>query len=337
MRARLPVILLLLAASLLALSACGSQEGGSEALASTAAAASSRSAAARSLPLGDGRISSKPRKGYVYACQSAAAGGGGAGGGGASSQEPWIEGKRWRPSQKISVQGSVHWPEAKMTVKRRGSHRIIFTRDLPVGAVTGSFPISSSEAAYTYDHNPNHIIAQKITLKLPRNPKRASQPSCLGFGEIGVMKNGVLLFDALDAQDRDAVAHEVQDLCDGHPQQAGIYHYHDVSSCLLEHAKGRSTLVGYAADGFGIYVERNRHGKLLTDGRLDACHGRTSKVRWNGRKVRIYHYVATAEYPYTLGCYRGRPVVTPQAGAGPRAANAGPPSHISLPGPHPPR
>jgi hypothetical protein len=28
-------------------------------------------------------------------------------------------------------------------------------------------------------------------------------------------------------------------------------------------------------------------------------------VLWNGKPTRIYHYVATAEYPYTLGCFRG--------------------------------
>jgi hypothetical protein len=28
---------------------------------------------------------------------------------------------------------------------------------------------------------------------------------------------------------------------------------------------------------------------------------------WNGRMQRIYHYVATLEYPYTVSCYRGTP------------------------------
>ncbi|MGZ4380821.1 MAG: hypothetical protein ACXVZ2_07940 [Gaiellaceae bacterium] len=27
-----------------------------------------------------------------------------------------------------------------------------------------------------------------------------------------------------------------------------------------------------------------------------------------GKKVTIYHYVTTAEYPYTLGCFHGTPV-----------------------------
>lgn len=40
---------------------------------------------------------------------------------------------------------------------------------------------------------------------------------------------------------------------------------------------------------------------------LDGCHGRTSPVAWDGETVDLYHYVATAEYPYTVGCYRGTP------------------------------
>ena len=30
-------------------------------------------------------------------------------------------------------------------------------------------------------------------------------------------------------------------------------------------------------------------------------------MKWNGKMRRIYHYVLTAEYPYTLGCFRGKP------------------------------
>ena len=35
---------------------------------------------------------------------------------------------------------------------------------------------------------------------------------------------------------------------------------------------------------------------------LDACHGHKHKV--GGR--RVYHYHATREFPYTLGCFSGR-------------------------------
>ncbi len=74
----------------------------------------------------------------------------------------------------------------------------------------------------------------------------------------------------------------------------------------------------HTLDGFGIYVERDAQGNLLTDASLDARHGRTSLVEWDGKQVMMYHYDATLEYPYTLGCFAGTPVrshAAPQAGA----------------------
>ena len=66
-----------------------------------------------------------------------------------------------------------------------------------------------------------------------------------------------------------------------------------------------------ALDGYGIYVERDKRGNLPTNADLDRCHGRTSKVEWNGTKQKVYHYSATLESPYTVGCYRGTPVAAP--------------------------
>ena len=88
------------------------------------------------------------------------------------------------------------------------------------------------------------------------------------------------------------------------------YHHHEVPSCILDKATGRSTLVGYATDGYGLYVERDAHGTVLTNSDLDPCHGRTSTVRWNGKKKKLYHYDATLEYPYTVGCFHGTPINT---------------------------
>jgi hypothetical protein len=45
----------------------------------------------------------------------------------------------------------------------------------------------------------------------------------------------------------------------------------------------------------------------IADADLDICHGRSSPISWNGQTVDMYHYVATLEYPYTIGCFRGTP------------------------------
>jgi len=255
------------------------------------------------LPLGDGHVAAQPARGAVDACPLPSLPGGG-GPGGAAASVPWIHGTTWDATAKPSVQGSVRWPDASVTVTVSGASRIVRTNGLPVGAPTGVFPIAASDPASRYDRNPNAIRAVPTTFTLPASPRVAATASCLPFGPIGVTTNGVELFDALDALKRDAAAHEVQDACGGHPGPNGAYHYHTVSPCIR--TSGASTLVGYALDGFGIYVERDAHGRLLTDDDLDACHGRTSTVLWNGKPTRIYHYDATAEYPYTLGCFRGR-------------------------------
>jgi hypothetical protein len=289
----------------------GTGETGPEAtahLATTMAATGTINPAA--IPLGDGKVSTSAKVGYVDSCVThfSTSGGG-------SFASPWINTskKTWDSLTKPHVEGSVSWSSAHFSVTTKGSERVVTGNDLPIGHTTGVFPIRTTDPAYAYDHNPNSIKAQTISWSLPLNPKAATKPKCLGLGPVGVLDDGVYLYDALDGEGRDAVAHEVLDNCDEHPQQADELHHHDVPSCILDKAKGRSTLVGYAADGYGIYVERTSNGALLTDSALDACHGRTSSVLWNGKVQDVYHYDATVEYPYVIGCYRG----TPTSKAGP--------------------
>jgi YHYH protein len=257
------------------------------------------------VPLGDGYVSSSPKVGSVDSCVTTFPSIGGA-----SVVGPWIDTatKTWDPLTKPAVKGAVTWPEARFSVTLRGAERIVTGNDLPIDHSTGTFPISPTDPAHAYDQNPNTVSAQSVSWSLPLDPVAAAHPSCLGLGPIGILDDGVYLFDALDGEGRDAGAHEVLDGCQEHPQGAGILHHHQVPSCLLSEAAGTSTLVGYAADGYGIYVERLAGGALPTNTDLDACHGRTSAVLWNGKVQRVYHYDATSEYPYTVGCYHGTPI-----------------------------
>jgi hypothetical protein len=275
-------------------------------------AASSSATDPTSLPLGDGKVTtSGPRRGYVYSCGNGSAGGpaGGPPGGGAQVEGPWIHGETFDLTAKTTVDGKVRWRNARLNESKTKRWLDFSGNGLPEWGTTGEFPISPSDDAYRYDRNPNSIRAQSVRYSLPRHPKAASSPSCLPMGAIGIAKNGVAIFNALDAGDRDAVAHETQDSCGGHPQQSGVYHYHDIPSCLTRgEAKDRASgLVGWALDGYPIFGPRGHGGRLLTNAGLDACHGQTSKVFYEGRWQRIYHYSATLEYPYTLGCYHGTP------------------------------
>jgi YHYH protein len=91
------------------------------------------------------------------------------------------------------------------------------------------------------------------------------------MGMIGFTVNGVAFYNALDDAGNDAAAHEVQDLCDGHPQGKGQYHYHSGSSCL---PKGKNAVVGWALDGYPILSMYDAAGKFLTNADLDVCHRR---------------------------------------------------------------
>jgi hypothetical protein len=268
----------------------------------------------KAVPLGDGHVSTAPRVGYVDSCVTSFGGVGGA-----QAIGPWIDeaGKTWNRAAKPSVEGAVDWPRARYVVKVSGSKRTITFDDLPVDHPTGTFPIAAGDPASAYDRNPNSIEAQQVSWRLPLEPRAAAKPACTPLGPIGVLADGAFLYDALDGEGRDAAAHEILDLCGGHPDPSGSYHHHDVPSCLLSRApRNAATLVGYALDGYGIYVVKDAAGNLPTNAALDACHGTTSPVRWNGRTARIYHFVATLEYPYTVGCFHGTPISTGRAGPG---------------------
>jgi hypothetical protein len=255
------------------------------------------------LPLGDAKYRTSPKVGWVDSCQRDFAGGQGA-----QASGPWIGRTTWDSSRKISVEGSVHW-SSTFSEKVVGSRRVLSGNGLPASP-TGIFPIGSSDPAYDYDRNPNSIEPYTLRVSLPASPKLAAAPTCVG-GTIGVSTLGVPFYSAFDALGRDAEAHEVQDACGGHPQISGQYHFHGLPACWQDSALSKTThLIGWALDGFGIYVEYDSSGKLLSDSALDACHGRTSVVTWDGKRVSIYHYDATLDFPYLVGCYRGTPITS---------------------------
>lgn len=274
-----------------------------------AAPAMAHEADETALPVGE--TVSEPTVGGLFTCQMNDPS---VPGGGAQTEGPWFNGDgTWDATKKATVDGDVEWPQAEVTIKKDGDKRVITGNGLPVDHTTGEFPVSESDDAYQYDRNPNTISEQTISVEIPLNPELTDEPSCTGGGVIGYLKSGVPIFNAVDAAGRDAVAYEVQDECDGHPQQSGSYHYHSASSCVLDEldsGTGQSKLIGWALDGFGIYGPRDADGEELSSDDLDECHGITSTVKFNAKLQKIYHYVATKDYPYTVGCYKGTPATT---------------------------
>jgi hypothetical protein len=254
------------------------------------------------LPLDDTHYTTAPKTGWIYSCQQSFMGQG------PQTNGPWIDtaSNTFDLLEKPAVEGTVGW-NSELSEKLAGSLRNVDGNGLP-SHTTGIYPISESDPAYQYDQNPNRIETQHVADAIPANPKVAKTASCLNMGPIGVMSSGAQLYNALDGLGRDAVAHEVLDKCSGHPDQSGTYHYHSLGACLKDPGTGHSQLLGYALDGFGIYGLRGTNGAKLTDADLDACHGHTHAIQWNGKTVTMYHYHMTQEFPYSLGCYRGTPI-----------------------------
>lgn len=252
------------------------------------------------LPLGDHKYTtSGPQKGDIYLCNVAN------GGQGTQGNPPWIDEANgtWTLTGKIAVEGSVSWPSAYYSMTISGAWRTIKSNGLPTDHNTGIFPIQASDPAYQYDENPNSIKAQSYDYMLPVDPTALAKPDCI-YGEVGIMNDGIPLFDGFDAEYRDAIAHEIQDAWDGHPDQDDVYHDHGFEVGPVKDSV--STVVGFAFDGYPITGSLLPDGNYLHTADLDECHGLTSTITLDSKSVTMYHYVLTQDFPYTVSCFHGQ-------------------------------
>jgi hypothetical protein len=98
------------------------------------------------------------------------------------------------------------------------------------------------------------------------------------------------------------------DQCFGHPYYEQ-YHYHGYSwKCFPNQGtSGQSPVFGFALDGYPITGPRAADGHMLKNTELDECHGTTSTITMpDGSSLNTYHYVLNNEYPYSVGCFRGK-------------------------------
>ena len=199
--------------------------------------------------------------------------------------------------------GSFSPGNGTSSVAESASNRTISGNNLPVDGKIGDWPMTDYPSLTVIDRNPGIPTANNFSFTLQLDPNEAANASCVNLGPIGMTLNGVVLYNAVDARGNDAVAHEIVDIFGGHPAMSD-YHYHFVPERLDETdalASGHSSLIGYIRDGFGIYGYKGSGGKELSNEDLDECHGHSHDPIG-------YHYHATIEYPYTIGCYRGTPI-----------------------------
>ena len=272
------------------------------------------------LPLGNRKmVVDAPRKGYVFACDpfmysmTTIIG--------ARRTGPWIDERSmtYDVRRKVFDRGRVDW-NGHFSAVPNGNWRLITGDGLPIAGVpTGIFPVPNQDPAYQYDRNPNAITAQNISISIPLNPVFGPAPRCV-YKEVGITLDGVQLHTGLDSSGRDENAYELNDTCNGKPQPGGGYHRHALSECT-PHIRERNAVVGYALDGFALTSPYDADGRELTSEVLDECHGTTSEIVWDGRKVSMYHYVLTRDFPYSVACFKGTPTrsaFSPLPGAPPQ-------------------
>ncbi len=239
--------------------------------------------------------------------------------------------------------------------------RLIRADGLPNHA-TGQFPNRG---------NPNRISAQSYYLRMPLRPARTGRATYYRPNHLfGVAVNGVV-FDPNTAEfwndDRrggwmiEAMSGARPlgiDQNNAHVQPDGAYHYHGVPNGLIEKLGGgvEPALIGWAADGFPIYVEAARRpgwrlkaardagrpggkadGTFAKDyeyvaglGDLDECNGRDGKTAEFPQGT--YYYVVTVKFPHVPRCFVGTADASFVKQGGPTAARGG-----RLPGEGPPR
>ena len=177
-------------------------------------------------------------------------------------------------------------------VSFEGDTMIVESNGIP-NHKTGAFPNAS---------NPNSIREQKLKFYIPMKPQHAKNVTGTPFGPIGVAINGIPFYNQYNGQGEDAVRLEVFDSCCGHPDQRGLYHYHQYPTCVKSPFKDiagqHSPLIGFMMDGYAIYGPNGDNGKPPMD--LDESNG-----HWDAK--RGYHYHVTKAYPYLIGAYRGTP------------------------------
>lgn len=169
--------------------------------------------------------------------------------------------------------------------------------------------------------NPNVPTNQNWTFKIPRFPvPNTGTLTNVGGGQIGVLKNGVVFFNAGDAMTynnggiwhRNAQYFEAVgfDTSGGHPAPGGSYHYHiNMSRVYTANSSQHSPIVGYMFDGYpvyGSYAYSNVNGtggirRMKTGYRKRNITQRTTLP--DGTVLNSSQYGPAINSTYPLGCF----------------------------------
>jgi hypothetical protein len=184
----------------------------------------------------------------------------------------------------------------------------IKTKDLPDHKSPYYASTNALYEAYTgttfggvsFNKNPNSIIEQSGTIKIPVNPKVNAAHASTPLGPIGIALNGVAFFNQYAGPNQPLTGEITSfDKYYGHPQQSGMYHYHVEPIYLTTVKSTKSGLLGFLLDGFPVYGPQEEDGTVVTNSMLDDYHGHAHKtIDYSSGS---YHYHFTNEAPYLNG------------------------------------
>lgn len=177
----------------------------------------------------------------------------------------------------------------EVNIKENDEFLIIETNNLPDHSLTTT--------------NPNRARSKNYKFLIPKFPKMLDSPYKITkkTQEIGVALNGVVIAGPYDSQDKIAPYNRIVDECSSHADPQGMYHYHFAPLCLKNKAGDTvgidpSKQIGWSFDGFKIYGLANRKKHIPI---IDTCNGH----HHDGE----YHYHATIDFPFFMGCYVAQP------------------------------
>lgn len=172
--------------------------------------------------------------------------------------------------------------------------------------------------------NPNTPANQNFLFHVPLTPTvNNSTKTATSLGAIGFMVNGVVFFNASDGhtynnqgfwtQNANVVEASSFDSGMGHPQQTGVYHYHQQPALLRQQLDDDGThhspLLGFAFDGFPVYgpygyASTNGTGgvkRMVSSYQLRNMTTRTTKP--DGTALAANQYGPAVSTTYPLGYY----------------------------------
>ncbi len=223
------------------------------------------------------------------------------------------------PFDKFAPFVSTRWDDRWLYVESDGLPHVPGARD----AVTLSHPLMVGITAWQQQVPLAQNYRGNNAWRLPLKPELAERPVSakeqLFRGAIALAANGVPIFNPIknDGRTDTLIAGELDEF-GGHCGRADDYHYH-IAPTHLQRYLGKTLPIAYALDGFpiyGLFDPAARSGAdqacpLGSTDPLDELNGHFGAPQQGAAAGSrgLYHYHASAGYPYLNGGLRGKVTV----------------------------